>query len=214
MFNIKSIQILKIGLLITATQFLFANSCKKEGGTKPCIISDYEFSVTSEFSPQKEVYNIGDTIYFNSTFPKNLFNTISQKQVDYSNSVGIGGGIAFGYMDTVLQTGVDSYSKFQVIQKVGTFTQITTVPEKGISSLYSETSNYSFKIGIICKQKGLFALGVSDLGSNGLNGQNCTNATFDMTVTNSNKNINLFQYALGYLPDALAQKTIYCFRVQ
>ena len=216
MLNIKPIQILKIGLLITATQFLFANSCKKEGSTKPCINSDYEFSVTSEFSPQREVYNIGDTIYFNSTFPKNLLNTISQKQVDYINSVGIRGGISFSIMDTSLQQIKCAFSKFEMITFIGSFLLNNGIlAEESIGINFIEnTTNYQFKIGIKLKEKGLYQFGAFNLGSQGLKNQNCTNATFDMKVTNSNKNINLFQYALGYMPDALLQKSIYCFRVQ
>ena len=212
MLNIKPIQILKIGLLITVTHLLFASSCRKEG-TKPCINSDYEFSVTSEFSPQKEIYYVGDTIYLTSTFPKILLNSITNQQVAYSNSVGIGGTINFLLLDTITLNFIDSYSKFQAVQQVGTFAQILTVPEKGVSSLFFETSSYDFKIGIICKKKGIFALGVNNLYSNGLNGQNCTNAEFNMTVTNTNKHLNLFYYALNYYPDALLEKSIYCFRV-
>ena len=64
------------------------------------------------------------------------------------------------------------------------------------------------------KTKGLFYIGVTNLGSQGLVGKDCTNAGFSMTVTNTNKNINLFQYALNYTPDAMLQKSIYCFRVR
>ncbi len=69
-------------------------------------------------------------------------------------------------------------------------------------------------MGIRLLSKGLFYIGVTDLVSSGLVGKNCTNAGFNMTVTNSNKNLNLFQYALGYVPDALLQKSIFCYRVQ
>jgi hypothetical protein len=60
----------------------------------------------------------------------------------------------------------------------------------------------------------LFYTGVTNLGSNGIRGQDCTNAGFGMTVINSNKNLHLFQNAMGYAPDALLSKNIYCFRVQ
>lgn len=204
---------LKIVLLITATQFLFAISCKKNT-SRPCRDAQYSFNVTSEFSPQREIYNVGDTIFLNSSFPKSLLNLISNQQVDYSNSVSIGGNITFGYMDTILQSGVDSYSKFEVVSKIGSYSQITNTPNKGINTFYLENSSYELKLGIICKQKGLFVIGVTDLGSQGLRGQNCTNAGFNMTVINTNKHFNLFQYALNYYPDAMLQKSIYCFRVQ
>jgi hypothetical protein len=205
--------ILKIGLLITATQFLLANSCNKNG-SQPCRDAQYSFTVTSEFSPQQEVYNIGDTIFFTSTFPKSLTNLISNQQVDYSNSLGIGGSIAFVYMDTVSQSVIQSYPSFTVIPYIGTFSQIINTPNKGINTLYMETNTYDFKIGIVVNQKGLYFMSVLNLSSQGLQGKNCTNAGFNMTVTNSDKHLNLFEYALNYYPDALLQKGTYCFRVQ
>ena len=206
-------KILKIGLLITATQFLFANSCKKEGNTKPCQYSNYSFDVTSVFSPQEEVYNVGDTIYLTSTFPKNLLNATSNQLVDYSNSVGIGGTVSFIQMDTITHNSLDAYNRFELFLLKGTYTQIQNVPNNGINSNYLETSIYEFKVGITLKQKGLYFFNSANLGSQGLKNQNCTNAGFNMTVTNSNKHFNLFQYALNYYPDALLEKSIYCFRV-
>jgi hypothetical protein len=214
MFKYYSHNILKIGLLITATQFLMASGCNKDS-SKPCaLVTPYSFNVTSEFSPQKEVYNIGDTIYLNSTFPKTLTNLISNQQVDYSNSIGIGGTIAFTYLDTLNKKFIESFSKFEIIPLKGTYSQTTNVSETGINNKYYEDINYEFKIAVKTRQKGIFWINYTDLISKGLVGKNCTNAGFSMTVKNTNKNFNLFQYAMGYTPDALLQKSIYCFRVQ
>jgi hypothetical protein len=208
------INILKIGLLITATQFLMASGCNKDG-TRPCpSVTPYSFNVTSEFSPQREVYNVGDTIFFNSTFPKTLTNLISNQLVDYNNSVGVNGTLTFSNLDTLNRTVQDALNKFQILDFIGFTSSIQTVPNSGKMINFSEITTYQIKIGIILKNKGIFQLAVSDLFSKGLSGKDCTNAGFNMTVTNSNKNLNLFQYALGYTPDALLQKSIYCFRVQ
>jgi hypothetical protein len=98
----------KIVLLIIATQFLFGSSCNRDG-SKPCRDARYGFSVTSEFSPQKEIYDIGDTIFLTSTIPKSLTDLISNQQIDYSNSLGISGNVTFGYMHTLTKTGMDAY---------------------------------------------------------------------------------------------------------
>jgi hypothetical protein len=206
---------LTIGLLITATLFILGSGCGKDkNSSKPCSGGRYSFMATSEFSPQKEVYNVGDTIFLNSILSKTLFDNASNQNIDYSNSLGIGGTLTFGYMDTITHIGIDAYSKFATIPLVGTVSQITTVPEKGVNSKYQEGVNYQFKLAIKLTQKGLYVLGVTDLGSQGIAGKDCTNAGFAMTVTNTNKNINLFQYALNYTPDAMLQKSIYCFKVQ
>ena len=206
---------LKLFLLTIFSPFLFGSTCNKDG-SKPCsMATPYSFNVTSEFKPQKEIYNVGDTIFLTSTFPKLLTNLISSQQVNYSNSLGIGGSITFGLLDTILKTGIDSYSKFKVSSTIGWFSQITNTPNKGIITNYLETSTeYKISLGIKLLEKGLFVIGISNLNSNGLRGKDCTNAGFNMTVTNSNKNLNLFQYALGYPADNMLAKNIYCFRVQ
>ena len=205
---------LKLVLLITATPILFGSSCNKDG-SKPCQNAPYGFDVTSEFSPQKEIYNIGDTIFLTSTFPKTLTNLISNQQVDYSNSLGISGNFNMIKMDTVNKVAIEARNNFELINLIGTTTPISNSPNLGVNIFYvEETNNYNAKVGVILKSKGLFYIGVTDLSSQGLRGQNCTNAGFNMTVTNSNKNLNLFQYALGYSPDAMLARYIYCFRVR
>ena len=207
--------ILKIGLLITATQLLLSGSCNRDG-SKPCtLLTPYSFSVTSEFSPQKEVYNLGDTIYLTSTFPKNLTNSITSQQVDYNNSLGISGNFNTISLDTVKHTINEGLNNFFIFSIKGSNSPIANSPNLGVNILYIEnTSSYEIKLGLKILKKGIFYIGITDLSSQGIKGQDCTNAGFSMTVTNTNKNLNLFQYALGYPADAMLAKNIYCFRVQ
>ena len=216
MSNKKSIQFLTLGLLITVTLITLGSSCGKDkNSSKPCRGGRYSFEATSEFYPQKEVYNVGDTIFFNSSIPKILYDYVSIQNVDYSNSLGIGGTFTGIYMDTVNQRINEGFNNFEVINLIGTTSQFTNPSNLGINTRYLENqNNYRFKLGLKLKSKGLFYLVATNLGSQGIAGQDCTNAGFNMVVTNSNKHINLFQYALNYTPDALLQKSIYCFRVQ
>ena len=203
-------------LLITATSFLFGSSCNKNG-SKPCRDAAFSFNVTSEFNPQREVYNIGDTILLTSTFSKNLINSISNQQVDYSNSLGVGGSFSTSILDTAIKQVQYALDKFTVADLIGSSSQPQNqnILNAGKNVLFFESINsYELKIRFILKQKGLYMLGMDNLGSQGLRGQDCTNAGFNMTVTNSNKNLHLFQYALGYAPDAMLAKNIFCFRVQ
>ncbi|MFZ6024681.1 MAG: hypothetical protein ACOYVG_09555 [Bacteroidota bacterium] len=212
-----TIKLLKIVLFITMTQCLLSISCNKDS-SRPCsMVTPYSFNVTSEFSPQKEIYNVGDTVYLTSTFPKKLTNLISNQQLQYTNSIGVGGNISFSMLDTINKQVEYALNKFNVKDLLGNTTELqnSTTKNAGKNILFYESDiKYEFKIAIILNQKGLYMIGVTDLSSQGLRGQNCTNAGFNMTVTNTNKNLHLFQYALGYTPDALLQKYIYCFRVQ
>jgi hypothetical protein len=211
-----TINFIKIGLLITTTQFLLSSGCNKNS-TKPCVNAAYSFAVTCNYSPEKEVYNIGDTIFIESTFPKTLTSLLNPSTiVDYSNSTGIGGGIGFGYMDTITRQAFPARDSFEIISNIGTFSELTNNQRQGINIFFLETSQqYRFKAAIVCKKKGIYGFGISDLASNGIRGKNCTNAGFVMTVTNANKHLHLHQYALGVDPnDPILQRTGYDFRVQ
>jgi hypothetical protein len=144
-----------------------------------------------------------------------MVNLISNQKVDYSNSIGIGGNFNFIYMDTITRTIQESLNKFSVNAITGQQMLITNAPNLGLSVIYLESSsNYELKFSVKLLARGLYFIGLTDLISQGIRGQNCTNAGFNITVTNTNKHFNLFQYALNYSPDALLQKSIYCFRVQ
>lgn len=205
----------KMVLLITATPLFFGSSCNKDS-SKPCaMVTPYSFNVTSEFSPQKEIYNVGDTIFLTSTFPKLLTDLISSQQVDYSNSLGISGNCNFGVLDTINKSISEGLNKFTIFSIKGSTSPINNFSNLGINVFYNETiNNYELKVGIRLTTKGLFSVVLTNLSSQGLRGKDCTNAGFNMTVTNSNKNLNLFQYALGYPADNMLAKNIYCFRVQ
>lgn len=150
------ISIVKIGLLIIATQFLLSSGCNKNE-TKPCVSGGYSFAVTSEWSPQREIYTVGDTIYLTSNFPKFLADQINTSIiVDYSNSTGIGGAAKFYELDTILHTVVGATSKLDFISFIGTVGNEVLIPSEAKSVLYSELSSlYSLKIAVVLKQRGI-----------------------------------------------------------
>ena len=211
-----TINILKTGLLITAAQFLLSSGCNKNS-TTPCQNATYSFAVTCNYSPEREIYNIGDTIFFESIFPKTLTSLLNPSTiVDYSNSTGIGGDIRIYYLDTITRQPLPGKDSFAFASIIGNFQERTGNQNSGINTLFFETSqNYHFKGAIICRKKGIYGFGVSDLISNGIRGKNCTNAGFVMTGTNPNKHLHLHQYTLGVDPnDPMLQRIGYDFRVQ
>jgi len=146
-------------LLITATQFILSASCNKND-TRPCVnfATAYSFKVTSEFAVQQETYNIGDTIFLSSNFPKTLtdYTTINNQQIDYSNSVGIYGDIGFAYLDSITHQIKPAKDSFAFVPFVGNFVERTSNQNQGINSKYAELSTtYKFYAGIICKKKKL-----------------------------------------------------------
>ena len=206
----------KIGLLITATQFLLSSGCRKNK-TTPCVFGGYSFAVTSEWNTQKEIYNVGDTIYLTSIFSKTLNDLVNPSiNINYSNSAGIGGSYAFYELDTILHQVKGAVSKFEFLPITGIISNGEIVPNEQKNILYAELTNtYSFYLKVVVKTKGIYAFFISNLSSNGIRGKNCTNAGFSNTLTNTNKNLNLFQYAMNRPPASQFEiDRIYCFRVQ
>ncbi|MBI5373710.1 MAG: hypothetical protein HZA79_16920 [Sphingobacteriales bacterium] len=207
---------IKLGLLVTVTQVLLSSGCNKNN-TKPCQSGGYVFSVTSAWSPEKQIYNIGDTLFLYSEFSKTLTDLINPSiTIDYSNAVGIGGAAAIYELDTIAHQPIGSTSKFDFFSEIGVIGNDVTIPSQNKSLLYKELSTtYAIKIKIVPKQKGIFTFFIPDLKSNGLIGKRCTNASFANTLTNTNKGLALFQYAMNRPPASQYETDrIYCFRVQ
>lgn len=209
------IKYLKIGLLITAAQLILASGCIKTG-TKPCYnFTPYNFDATASIYPQQEAYHIGDTIFFTSKVPTALFDKLSNQSINYSNAVSLFGHNGISYIDTIGKQVVAARDSFTLHPVAGSFVEDPGNKRAGINTSYFEYGNfYQFTGGFICEKKGIYYFGIGDLLSPGLNGKDCTKATFKMMLTNIDNHISLYQYALEVLPDADGMKRIYCFSVQ
>jgi len=209
------IRIYKIGLLITTTQLLLSSGCNKNSTSCMSSATTYNFNISSEWFPQAERYSVGDTIFLNSSFQKMLTDQINPAIiVDYSNSTGVGGNIFMYELDSINHQILAKASEFETIPFVGSVQPISANPEKGKDFYFDEQQMYLFKVGFKLKKKGIYLLYVSNCGSAGLRGKNCTKAGFAMSVTNSDKHYSLYQYALQQQPDEIQRKVMYCFRVQ
>lgn len=163
------------------------------------------------------MYTIGDSLHLHSSFSKTLTDQVNTSWVvDYSNSVGIGGNITLYEFDTVLHKVIDAVNKFNYFVTRGTLNTSPLSPLNIKDVYYEELStSYDVDLSILPTVKGIYAIYISDLYSNGLRGDDCTNAGFSNTLTNTNKNINLFEYAMNRPPASQFEiDRIYCFRVQ
>ncbi len=202
--------------IITCITIIFLHSGCCKDCTKPCPRGGYVFKAEGIFSPQTASYKVGDTIYFTSLIPKIQQDQINPSMtVNYENSTGILGNIGFFEFDTLSKKIVLSALKFSCFSIAGSVSPIATDNNRGFNYSYNEESiDYQLTIGIKPLQKGNFVISVLSPSSAGLRGKDCTNAGFGMTVTNSDKHIDIWQSSLGRLPDIQEEKTIYCFRVQ
>ena len=205
---------LKTGFLITVILFLLSASCNKDKTSCLSSLATYSFDASAEWLPEREIYNIGDTIFIASLIPKMLIDKISNTPIEYSNAVEIGGSIIFNCVDTNARTVVAGKDSFNYVSIVGDLKEPDITPEKGKFIRYSEkATNYEFKAGIVCQKRGIYMISFADLLCPGLRRINCTKGTFTITITNTNKHVSLYQNALGITLDAESLKKIYCFRV-
>ncbi|MEO8769420.1 MAG: hypothetical protein ABI402_05030 [Ferruginibacter sp.] len=202
-------------LLIIAVQSFLFFGCNKDG-TTPCQNGGYSFVVSSQYSPQQDIYQVGDTIYFTSQFPKTLVDQINNSSVNYSNSVGIQGDIGFGYLDTITHQPIAARDSFTIFSIKGSFSERPGNQNVGLNFNYFENAeNYEFQAAFVCKKRGIYTIGVSDLLSEGLQGENCTNAGFNLSLANTNQHLYLHQYVLNVdTTDQELQQKVYDFRVQ
>ncbi len=215
----KSINTLKIMLLCAATQLLFAASCKKSNTTKPCSsYTAYSFKANAEFLNEKEIYNINDTITLISILPKILidYSTPNTQQIEYSNAINLGGTFGIVLLDSINHVFVPAVDSFSIIVNTGSITTVIN-PNQNISLLFQEKNlNYQLSVKIIAKKKGNYQIGLTDLGSTGIRGKDCTNAGFDTKIINANKHLHILTNAAipGVSLDQYRVDHIYCFRVQ
>lgn len=205
------------GLLFLGVVLVSSATCKKNETSCLSTQATYSFITTSEWSPQAQVINRGDTLALISKLSKILQDQVNPSlTVDYSNSTGIGGNITVFKFDTILNQLVDAVSSFDFFSRVGTHNNSIDKPNRIINVVYAETSTqYILDLGVRAKERGIYAFYISNLASRGIRDKNCTKAGFSNTLTNTNKNINLFEYAMNRPPASQFEiDRIYCFRVQ
>jgi hypothetical protein len=207
----------KIILPIIVAVISVSSRCNKDK-TIPCpnLQTAYNFSVTSQWMTEKEVYQLGDTIYLSSFFSKTLTDQINPSMnVNYSNSVGITGVIGLVFLDSINRQFIPAKDSFLFVNIEGSFNENESIQNRTKVITFSEQADkYRFSGGIVCMKKGVYEIDVDNLYSPGLRGTKCTSAGFEMNVTNVNKHINLFESAIGQTPTIVRQKIMYCFRVR
>jgi hypothetical protein len=204
--------IFKIRLVLILISFCFAK-CNKDS-SRPCLNSAYFFTATSEWTPQNRFYNVGDTLVIHSFLKKSLLNTSNGSFINYSDAVNIGGDIGFGIPDSLNMQNIPAKDSFTFISIKGRFIERINNQGQGINFEYIETdSNYVFEGKIVCNKKGYFAISVDDLKSSGIRGRNCTNASFDMTVTNTLRYQQQYERIFGITLSEASLKKIYCITV-
>ncbi len=199
---------------IFIAQLYLSSSCNKYPRT--CGDGAYSFAVSSEWTLQKETYSINDTIFLSSAFSKTLTDLTGNYSVDYSNGLPVAGDFTMFELDSNSHQVNGAVSKFEIVALMGTTSPNPLLPNEKLNYMYAELPGiYSFKMGIAPKQKGIYAVYISNLASSGIIGKSCSNAGFSNKLNNTNRNLSLFQFAMNRPPVSQFEiDHIYCFRVK
>jgi hypothetical protein len=182
-----------------------------------CHEASYSFEANYTIFPDKDSIPLGDTIWLQLNTPTKLNNLFTNQEVDYSGAVNF--GIAIPYLKLV---GGDIYDPGS-IPAADSFDNLVI---KGINEqsakqdqvrnyrFVEENGMYVFKLGIIPKAKGLFAIAPSNAVNVYTNKNKCVKANFKLTFKNTNQHIYLYEQSRpGYTPSEYEKTHEYCLKV-
>ncbi len=203
-------------ILIVGVFTITGISCKKGG--LGCLSTVYNFKINANAFPDKDSLKIGDTLWIEVTCPTILTDLTSNKSINYSGTKNLGIAISFDIFKggSISDPGTN-YAASNFNYSLTSGTQINnSLTERVKEYLFLENSNmYVFKLGVIPKVIGIFAIGISNSVNVYRQSDNCTKANFEI-IFDSNTDQHLYLYQNnrpGYLITDYETKHAYCFKV-
>ncbi len=172
--------------MITALLFIEANCTKLP---IDCAKTVYSFQLPVKAFPDKDTFNIGDTIWLEINEPTLIRDGISGEMVDYSGTSNLGSAISFLYWDNLINAWSEGISRFKFSIEKGTELKVTplTIQYRFIES----TDRYLFKLGVIPKEKGLHSLLLSSSNNTFRENDKCTKASFTINFKDTDQHYYL-----------------------
>ena len=203
-------------LAIAFTGFAGCSGC--DGGFNECLgPSQHSFEQKVVFEPEKLQYHIGDTIWISSSFScQGLLNTATGLTEDYCGVKSIGSAISIRSLYHYPLDSIDfahALDKFDYISIEGNVKSLNRYASD--INFQIEDTEYSFKIGIIPKVVGKYAVFISDSGPTSLTGsERCDKGGFTLINGNNDNHFELIQeYYAGEVVSDFDRIHNYCFIV-
>jgi hypothetical protein len=182
-----------------------------------CHEAIYSFEATYSIFPDKDSIQIGDTIWLQLSTLTTLNSLFTNQVVDYSGAVNF--GTAVGYAKLI---GGDMYNPGSVpaadsfnYKLIKGINQQSAKQDQVRNFLFVEENGmYVFKLGIIPKAKGLFALGPGNAVNVYTNKNKCDKANFNLTFKNTNQHLYFLEQSRPGYETSIYEKThMYCVKV-
>jgi len=184
-----------------------------------CSETIYSFEINSRAFADKDSIVINDTIWVEVNCPTNLLDKLSQRTINYSNAQNLGTVLQLVEFigGSILDPGaIGAASDFNINIVYGSIVQSSINPEKNREFLFEEFQNtYRFKVGVVPKKQGIFALAVLDAANVYTKQNKCDKAGFTITFANTNQHLYFYeQNRPGYTPSEYERNHMYCFKVK
>jgi hypothetical protein len=174
--------------LITASLFFQQCSCTKTLGIE-CTQVKYSFELPVKAYPDKDTVNIGDTIWLEINESTSFKNNQSGEIVDYSGASNLGSAIAFASYEPILKQWQDGVKYFNFKLLKGAELRTTTLDIE--YKFLEENGRYTFKLGVVAKEKGKFRFLLSNSNNTARKNDNCTKANFVINFAQTNQHYYL-----------------------
>lgn len=191
-------------------------SCNKHGD---CLTQTYSFATCIKAYPDTDSLNINDTIWLDFSCPTRLVDLGTGNMIDYSGAGNLGTAIDFLEFTggSISNPGaIPAVNAFEYKLIYGVFIPDNVLPEKNRDYNFTEVnSEYKFRLGIIPKRTGIFAIAPGNASNVYRNNDYCTKAGFSIIFSNTNQHIYFYQQNRpGYIPSQYELTHMYCFKVK
>lgn len=156
--------------------------------------------------PNKDSLRIGDTLYYTAKVPYKLASTNGFNMVDFSGASNVITEVDINYV-LDLQKGVPSFSYFPIAGSYSIPTDSTKIEIKYVAN----DSSYDFRLGIVCKKRGIYFLNGLYIASAE---RKCATANIDVLMSVEDPHFHYFYDVRPNQPLSSIEEThLYAFEV-
>lgn len=205
----------RVAVVFSIVIIAISATCRKN---PDCVKETYSFTTEAKAYLDPDSININDTIWLEFDQPTVFRDNISGMSIDYSNAANLGFGVGFDKFigGSISYPGtIPAVSSFSVMVISGT--ELTSLqPDRIKSYNFSEIGGrYKFKIAIIARNTGIFAIAISNAANVYKRNNVCSKASFTIVFANTNQHLYFYeQNRPGYIPSGYEQTHMYCFKVK
>ncbi len=179
------------------TILFLSNACLIQFGCKKlridCTQVKYDFILPVKAFPNKDLINIGDTIFLEINENVSFIDSKSGQTINFNGAENLGSALGFQKYDSVSKNWSDAVSLFSFYLIKGVELKVTSLDIQ--YRFIEENGAYVFKLAVIPKQKGLQRLVFSNSNNTYQKTDKCTKANFTINFKETNHNRHLVGYA-------------------